>query len=282
MIIYLLLFVVGLVFGSFLNVVVLREVSDIEKNEEEDTKTPFNFKAYLPSWVIGRSFCPKCGHNLAWYENIPLFSFLFLRGKCLHCKQKISLQYPVVELFIAFEFVWLYWMISQFAFFTQLEGIPSLLVLGYWLFIFSISIALALIDLKTQILPDSLVLIGIVVSLIRLIYTGRWEFLISAFFILLFFLFLFLITKGKGVGFGDVKLSFFIGLVLGWWQWIIVAMFIAFLTGAVVGVILILFGEKTMKSAIPFGPFLLGGMLIAKIWGEAIWFWYIGLGGGVT
>ncbi len=269
MIEYFILFVLGLAVGSFLSVVVYRETSD----DSEDTVSKFS--AWLPAWVTGRSRCDNCHKQLAWHDNIPLLSYLALLGRCRYCNKKITVRYPLVELFTALEFVWLYWLIQQFAFFQQLEGTYSLIVLGFWLFIFSLSFALAVVDFQKGILPDSLILTGIVVAVLRLAATGRWEFLLTGLALFAFFLFLYLVTQGKGIGFGDVKLAFFIGVVLGWWQWVLVAMFIAFLTGAIAGVILIVLGKKTLKSALPFGPFLLGGMLIAKIAGEYLWQLYI-------
>jgi len=264
--IYWLLFVFGLLVGSFLNVIIYRET------HEDEAKHSF-----LPSWAIGRSRCPKCKHQLAWFDNIPLLSFLILKGKCRYCQQKISYQYPFIELITGLEFVWVYWLLSRLAFFKQMEGFFSLGVLGFWLIIFSLSIILSWIDIKKQILPDSILIPAIILALLRLLITGRWQFLLTAVIAASFFGFLYLITKCKGIGFGDVKLGFFIGLVLGWWSWLLVALFIAFLTGAFVGVILIVVRKKTLKSAVPFGPFLLLGMLIAKIWGENIWLWYLGL-----
>ena len=275
---YFLLFVFGLLVGSFLNVVVYREVSEIE-NELEEVNDLSNkgIMGFFPSWVVGRSACPKCSNLLSWYENIPLLSYLLLGGRCKNCKQPISIQYPLIELFTAIEFVWIYWLLSRFSFFQQMEGLYSVFVLGFWLFIFSLSVVLSIIDIRTQILPDSLVLAGTVVAVLRLFVTGRWEFLLVGLGLFLFFLFLYVATQGKGIGFGDVKLAFFIGVVLGWWQWAVIAMFIAFLTGAVVGVILIFTGSKTMKSALPFGPFMLGGMLITKVLGDYLWYLYVGM-----
>lgn len=272
MIEYLFLFVFGMVVGSFLSVVVYRETRD----EEEVSSSPVS---WLPPWVLGRSFCDHCKKELSWYENIPLLSFVLLRGKCCHCGKKINISYPLIELFTALEFVWVYWLIQRLSFFRQMEGVFSLGVLGFWLFIFSLSIVLAIIDIKSGILPDSLIIAGSVAAVARLFITGRWEFLLTGVVLFAFFLFLYLITQGKGIGFGDVKLAFFIGVVLGWWQWVLVAMFMAFLTGAVAGVILIVLKRKTLKSALPFGPFLLGGMLIAKVLGEYLWGLYVrGLG----
>jgi len=271
MLVYVFLIILGLLVGSFLSVVIYRETSEISQTKKD------KILSWLPSWVTGRSRCDYCDKKLLWFENIPLLSYIFQKGKCRKCGRKIPFSYPLFELFTAFEFVWLYWLIQRFAFFKQFEGGYSLLALGFWIFVFSLSLALSIIDMKVGILPDSLILVGSVVAVLRLLVTGRFSFILAGIGLMLFFLTLYLITSGKGIGFGDVKLAFFIGVVLGWWQWILVAMFIAFLTGAISGVILIITGKKSMKSAIPFGPFLLGGMLVAKLFGEAIWIWYVGM-----
>ncbi len=268
---YLLLFILGLVIGSFLSVIIYRETTDLPKTGKE------KILSWLPSWVVGRSRCDYCSKQLLWYENIPLLSYMVQGGKCRKCGKKIPFSYPLFELFTALEFVWIYWLIQRFSFFQQMEGSYSMLALGFWIFVFSLSIVLSIIDIKIGILPDSLIIVGSIVGVARLLITGRFVFLLSGLGLLLFFLMLYLITSGKGIGFGDVKLAFFIGVVLGWWQWVIVAIFTAFLTGALTGVILMVVGKKTMKSAIPFGPFLLGGMLFAKLFGESIWIWYRGM-----
>lgn len=271
MFVYLILFILGLIVGSFLSVVIYRETTDLP------TSSKSKLLSWLPSWVAGRSRCDYCQNQLIWFENIPLISYVLQKGKCRKCGKKIPFAYPLFELFTALEFVWVYWLIQRFAFFQQMEGSYSFLALGFWLFVFSLSIVLSIIDIKIGILPDSLIVVGSCVAVLRLLITGRYEFIIAGIGLSLFFLSLYLLTGGKGIGFGDVKLAFFIGVVLGWWQWILVAMFVAFLTGAIVGVILIMLRKKTMKSAIPFGPFLLGGMLVAKLFGEVVWFWYRGL-----
>lgn len=266
MIEYLILLILGLAVGSFLSVVIYRETA--EEKKEEKLK-------WLPAWVAGRSYCDKCKKKLTWKDNIPLLSYLILGGKCRYCQAKIPPTYPLIEIFTGIEFVWIYWLLGRLSFFQQMEGIYSFAVLGFWIFVFSLSLVLSFIDIKSGILPDNLVLIGTIISFLRLLVTGRWEFLLSGIGLFLFFLFLYLITSGKGIGFGDVKLAFFIGVTLGWWQWTLVSMFFAFLTGAIFGVILIVVKKKTMKSSIPFGPFMLSGMLFAKIFGEYVWNLYI-------
>lgn len=274
--IYVFLFLIGLAVGSFLNVVIYREVNEIQAEQEAGSLWG-KLKSWLPQWAVDRSFCDHCKKPLAWHENIPVLSYLLQAGKCKTCHKPITPQYPFIELLTALEFVWLYWLLSQFSFFGQVEGFYSFALTGYWFFIFSVSLVLALIDLKTQILPDIIVLPAIGVSLLRLFFTGQWQFLLAAGLTSLFLLSLYLVTRGRGIGFGDVKLGLFIGLVLGWWQRIVVAVFLAFLTGAIVGVIMIIAKKKTIKSAIPFGPFLLLGMGIGKLIGDQLWGWYWGM-----
>jgi len=270
--VYLFIFLLGLCVGSFLNVVVYRETQEIcDRDSDRD------LRKHLPSWIFGKSYCDNCKKKITWHDNIPLLSFLFLKGRCRFCGKKISLQYPLFEILTAVEFVWIYWLLTRLSFFGRWEGFYSLALLIYWFFIFSVSLAIALVDFKIGIIPDALLLPAIFASFLRLFITGQWHFLATAFLTSAFFLFLFLVTRGKGLGFGDVKLGFLIGLVLGWWQRALVAVFLAFLTGAAVGVTLILMGKKKRKEAIAFGPFLLGGMLAAKIWGDVIWEYYVSL-----
>jgi len=271
MIVYIFLFIFGLLVGSFLSVIIYRETKG------SDNKS----KSFFPSWIAGRSYCDHCHKKIVWYDNIPLLSYIILKGKCRYCGEKIDRSYPLFELFVALEFVWIYWLLGRFSFFTNMEGIFSVGVLIYWLFVFSIGLALAVIDIKRQILPDSLIVTGVLISLFRLFFTGRWEFLISALGLFGFYLVIYyasMLVYGKeGLGFGDVKLALFVGLVLGWWQWVIMATIIAFLTGSVVSVILILSRKKKLKSSLAFGPFMLWGMVIAKIAGEFLWTWYGGM-----
>ena len=252
------LFLFGLAIGSFLNVVIYR-------------------LKFGDSPMKGRSYCDKCKKQIAWYDNIPLLSFLLLGGKCRYCKKKISIDYPLVEFLVGLEFVWVYWLLKvNFAFFGQVEGFYSLALLIYWLLLFSGSLAIAVYDFKYMLIPDEVLWPLIGLSFLRLFISGQWQVLPVAVGSTLFILLLWLITRGKGMGFGDVKLAFLMGLVLGWPQ-ILVAYFLAFLTGALVGVILILKGAKKFKDKIAFGPFLLLGMILAKLWGLNIWQWYMGL-----
>lgn len=218
------------------------------------------------SVLQGRSFCPNCSHVLTWYDLVPLLSFAQLKGKCRYCKKSISLQYPAVELGTGLLFV----LIAHAAF-----SFPSLLF--YWM------IALFLVfifvyDLKHLLIPDKAVYPAIGAAfLYRLFMTGELFFaLSSAFVAAAFFLALFLFSKGRWLGFGDVKLAFFMGMFLSW-PGVLVALFAAFFTGAVVGTSLILLKKKGMRSEIPFGPFLVLGTFVALFLGEQIVDWYLGL-----
>jgi len=231
-------FVLGLCVGSFLNVLIYR--------------LPKNL-----GFVKGRSFCPKCKHKLTWFDNIPLLSFLILKGRCRCCGKTISWKYPIVELLTGAVFL--------------LSYLSNLSCLSYLLF--AGLIVVFFIDLEHQIIPDEIVIPFSLFFLIYFLVVNPnlliTNYLIAGFFSFLFLYFIYLITKGKGMGFGDVKLAFLMGLVLGWPK-IIVAFYLAFLTGAIIGIILILLKKSKLKQKIAFGPFLCLGTIIAYLWGEQI------------
>jgi len=243
----------GLVIGSFLNVVIYRLPRKL-------------------SVVWGRSFCPKCKKKIKWFDNVPLVSYLVLKGHCRSCHSPISFRYPLVELstgiITVLIFNFKFSIFNQFEIFQLLNfktifDIFSYLVLGWGL------IAIFFIDLEHQIIPDEIVIPLIIIFTLRFILIGNYRLILVG---LVSFLFLFLIyffTKGKGMGVGDVKLSFLMGLSLGFPK-VILAFYIAFLTGAIAGVILILAKKAKLKQKIAFGPFLSLGTIIACIWGENI------------
>ena len=252
---YLTLFLFGTAIGSFLSVVIYR----LRIGE---------------SALKGRSRCDFCKKQIAWFDNIPLLSYVLLLGKCRWCKKKIGLDHLFLELLFGFQFVWIYWLLKvNFSFFGHLEGFYSLSLLAYWLILFSGSIAIAIYDVKHMLIPDEVLFPLIGVCFLRLFFSHQWQVLVPALLAMGFLYSIYVITKGKGMGFGDVKLAFLMGLVLGW-PLIVVAFFVAFLTGAGVGVILLVLKKKKYKSRIAFGPFLIFGMLLAKLWGNQIWQWY--------
>lgn len=255
------IFILGLVVGSFLNVLIDR----IPRDE---------------SILYGRSYCEHCKHKLAWYDLIPLLSFLILRGKCRHCLSHISFYYPFVELITGIFFLLIYNFSSGAGFsFVQQFSNYSLLTLTYYLFITSALIVIFFTDLKYGIIPDKILYPSIIISFLYIILNTKYLILpnlisgVAAFF---FFLIIYLITKGRGMGFGDVKLVFFMGIFLGSPK-IIYALYLAFLTGAFISLILILCGQKNMKSIIPFGPFLVFSTFIVLFFQEKIMQFFSGI-----
>jgi prepilin signal peptidase PulO-like enzyme (type II secretory pathway) len=242
------IFVFGLIIGSFLNSIIYR----LETGE---------------SFLLKRSYCPHCKHKLFWQDLIPVLSFLILKGRCRYCQQKISFRYPLIELATATLFV----LIANYTF-------PNLLVTSYWLLITCFLIIIFVYDLKHYIIPDkiiySAIAIAVVYHLLRFDLLGRSNLLLSAFGAAAFFLIIVLVSRGRWMGVGDIKLAFFMGLVLGWPN-ILVALFLAFFLGAIIGIGLIVAGKKKLKSEIPFGPFLVTGTFLAMFFGERLINWYL-------
>ena len=248
---YIAIFVFGLCIGSFLNCVIYR----LQKTK---------------SFLKGRSICPKCKHILKWYDLLPVVSFIALRGKCRYCRKKISWQYPLVELGTALIFILIFnFQFSIFNFQTF-----YLLVTACFLIIIFIY------DLKTYFILDKIIYPAIGIVLLWNIFnnwSGLLMLLLTAFLSAAFFFIIWLLSKGKAMGFGDAKLGFLMGLFLGF-PGILVALFFAFLGGALVGLGLISSGKKKLKSQVPFGPFLITGTFVALFWGEKIVSWYLSIG----
>jgi prepilin signal peptidase PulO-like enzyme (type II secretory pathway) len=217
------------------------------------------------SFLGGHSFCPYCKHELVWHDLIPVFSFLMLKGKCRYCQKPISIQYPLIELTTAILFVLVF-------------NSQNLLNTGYLLLTTSFLIIIFVYDLKHYIIPDKVIFPAILTSFLFLFTTNSLllNTVLSAFGASFFFLLIYLISQGQWMGFGDVKLSFLMGLHLGFPN-ILVALFSAFFTGAIIGLILIAQNKKTLKSIVPFGPFLVFGTFLAMFYGELIINWYCNL-----
>jgi len=228
----------------------------------------------------GRSFCPHCKHTLGWQDLFPVFSFLLLGGKCRYCKAKISWQYPVVELATGIIFL----VILKFA--PVLAVMPGLIWCLNVAFLFYIASSLILIfvyDLKHYLIPDIVLFPAIIITLIHdFLYSyftvHDYSYFINSLLAVViasgFFLAIFLISKGKWMGFGDVKLAVLMGLLLGTWN-VLVALFLAFFLGAIIGLTLMVLKGKSLKSEIPFGPFLITGTFIAMLYGNQIIQWYL-------
>jgi len=271
MFIYVIVFVFGLCMGSFLNCLVYR----LEKAEglvKGGAKKKTGF-------LSGRSYCPKCKHKLGVLDLLPVVSFVMLRRKCKYCKEKISFQYPLVEILVGVLFVFILSRLTDGFLMISIGLIPGLL---YFVIVFSLLAVIFLYDLKHYIIPDIIIYPTIaIVLLLRIVGFIIFGFnspivsvLISAIVASMFFFLIWLVSRGRWMGFGDVKLAFFMGLFLGWPN-ILVALFLAFLIGAFVGIISMSLGKKKLKSEVPFGPFLIMGTFIALFWGAQLVSWYL-------
>ncbi len=237
--------VLGMILGSFLSAYTYRLPRNISiKN--------------------GRSKCPRCKKTIVWYDNIPLFSYLFLGGKSRCCKKNISLRYPLIEFGTGLMFLLTYLVnlsCKQSVFCSDTSVMGTLAVLFY-LFIIFVLIGVFVIDLEHQIIPDELVfvLLSVVFGMVLVRHEDLYLNLLSGFGASMFLLFLNLFTNGKGMGLGDVKLAIPLGMVLGWpstFIWLT----ISFVLGAIVGVFLIIIGKAQFGKHIPFGPFLVMGFI---------------------
>jgi len=243
-----LVFLIGLCCGSFVNMLLYRTAIDYKlESPVRRRRTP-----PLSRGIKDRSVCDFCGRQLKWQDNIPVVSWFMLKGKSSCCGKKLPTTYPLVELLTGILFLINFYVNNNIFFY------PVLVFL-----VFS-----AFFDLKWMILPDFstalLLLLGLFLSV------NIW----SAVFSLIFLLFLYLITKGKGMGFGDVKYALFLGLILGVPK-MIVAYYVAFIVGALTGLIMMLLKKKKFRSEIPFGPFLILGTIVAWWWGENLWYYVL-------
>lgn len=241
--------VLGLIIGSFLNVVIFRY----------GTHRTYG----------GRSGCMTCQKKLSWYELFPVFSYLFLGGRCKGCKTKISIQYPLVELTVGLIFVGLFLKFQDLFFINTLVFAGTM---AFYATAFSLLMIIAVYDLRHKIVPDTLALaLGIFTFIGLFFFNGSgfnihvpsiWEFL-SGIFLALPFALMWLVSKGKWMGLGDAKLAISLGWLLGISRGLS-GLVVAFWSGALVGVILLIFSRKHgIKSEIPFAPFLVLGTLIA-------------------
>ena len=248
----LLILIYGLIIGSFLNVCIYR----IPREE---------------SIAFPGSHCPKCNSKLKWYDNIPLFSYLSLGGKCRYCKVPISKQYPIVESLNAIIYIIMY-----FKFGFSLDFV-------FYSLLFSVLIVITLIDIKEMIIPDILVVIILGLSILHkginyFVYGVSPEILSSIGGFLLaggLFLAIVLLSRG-GMGGGDVTLIAALGFVIGI-KYILLTIFLSFILGAIISLFLLATKLKTRKDPIPFGPFIVLGFFITVLCGSEIINWYIRL-----
>jgi leader peptidase (prepilin peptidase) / N-methyltransferase len=245
-------FLFGLITGSFLNVCIYR----------------------LPrskSIVYPGSMCTQCQTSIPWYDNVPVFSYLWLKGKCRVCKTPISFRYPMIEILSGLMAAALF---LKFGF--------SLETPVYFLFISSL-LVVTFIDIDHRIIPDSISLPGIVVffavsfflpgityvdSIIGILAGGGALFAIAWGYTA--------ITGKEGMGGGDIKLLAMIGAAIGW-KGVIFTIFVSSTVGSLIGIIVMLFSDKNMKMAIPFGPFLSMGAMAHVFFGQELMSWYLNL-----
>ncbi len=237
------IFIFGLLIGSFLNVCIYR--IPIKK-----------------TIIAGRSYCPNCNSLIPWYLNIPILSFLFLNGKCQNCKQPISFRYPAVELLtgLLFLLVWLTYGLAWESLFVML--------------LFSILIIISFIDFDLQIIPDSLIVALIALGIMHSIYyiifmNDNLLNPVIGFFAASGILFALGLIIPDSIGGGDIKLMAAAGVFAGT-KLILLALFIGALYASVLAIFLLVSKKGSMKTAIPFGPFLSLGIITSVIFGERL------------
>lgn len=248
----LIIFLIGLILGSFLNCLVWR----LHKEES----------------ILGRSYCPKCGKKIAWHDNIPLLSFILLKAKCRRCKKKISWQYPLVELATG--------VLFAFAFFNffQSGADGPLLLIRNLIIIFGLTL-IFVYDLRFQLVPMLFVWPFLAFIFVINLFLGFpfLNILVAGFVGASFFALQFLLTKGKAIGEGDIWLGALMGFILSRLDMLVLALMLSYFIGAIVGVSLLIASKKKYKSKIALGPFLALGTLISLFFGNIIINWYLNL-----
>jgi prepilin signal peptidase PulO-like enzyme (type II secretory pathway) len=287
------LIVLGLCLGSFVNALVwrLQEQSKESKEQRAESRVKNNSEKLISqpsplspgdlSILKGRSMCPNCRHELAARDLIPIFSWISLKGKCRYCSQPISWQYPVVELLTAalFVFSYIFWPYG----FGSLLSAHSSLLFVFWLVFLTGLVALAVYDLRWFLLPDKITypLIGLALVQVLLVvfwFDGGLGALKDVSLSLVvgggIFYALFQLSGGRWIGGGDVKLGALIGLILGQPQLSLLMIFVASVLGSVVSVPMLLTGHAKRDTHLPFGPFLILATIVVRLFGLSMIAWY--------
>ena len=247
-ILYITITLLGLMVGSFLNAVIYRLKSG-------------------DSIVKERSKCPSCKQKLGPIDLVPVFSFLYLKGKCRFCKVGISWQYPIIEIVTTALFV-----IGYYYFGLTGELIAFWVLTCFMIVIFTY-------DLKHYLILDKVTVPGIIIALLFALFIYQltfWQIFLGAIIGGGIFWLQYALSKGKWVGGGDIRLGLMMGIFLGW-EKLLVALFLAYIIGAIVAIALILGGKKGMKSQLPFGTFLAASAVITLLFGDQIINWYLSL-----
>lgn len=269
------LILLGLCFGSFVNALVWRL-----RQTEVKSKKP-KAKSRELSILNGRSMCPECRHMLAWYDLIPVVSWLTLQGKCRYCKKPISWQYPVVELSTAILFI------LSYAFWpSSLLSLNSYLFLAFWLVLLTGFMALVVYDLRWMLLPNKIIYPLIVLAIIQVIIkatvmhqgistiqnAGLGVLIVGGMFFALF-----QVSGGNWIGGGDVKLGALLGLLAGGPFNSLLLIFLASFLGCLAALPLLLAKKATAGSKIPFGPFLILAAILTQLFSDPMLKVYLGL-----
>jgi len=253
------IFIFGLIIGSFINALIYRMHEGVS--------------------MMGRSYCPKCKSQIAWYDNIPVLSYIFLGGKCRTCKEKISLQYPLVELIIGLLFLEVFLHIFKLQLSTfEFIILDSKLIIELIrdLFFVSIMIIIFIYDLRWYLILDRITLPSIIIIFIfNILLDYKWQNLLLAGFIGGgFFLFQFLISKGRWIGGGDIRLGVLMGVMFSW-PMILLSLFLSYIIGSLISISLLVLKKKKWSSEVPLGIFLTSASIITLFWGEQILSWYL-------
>lgn len=270
----LLLAVVGLIFGSFIDALTWRihEQAKLQKKKK---------KAKIPrelTMLHGRSMCPNCKHILSALDLIPVISWVMLRGKCRYCGKPITWQVPAIELLTGFLFV-----ISYVLWPETMHGL-GLLQFGFWLVFLVGFVALTVYDLRWYILPDRIVypLVGVAIVEVLLsvaVFHAGWMTLLGSVWGVLIasgiFFVLYQVSGGSWIGGGDVKLGIVLGIILGGPLSSFMLLFLASVLGTLVSLPLMAFGKAKRSTLIPFGPFLIGATIIIELFGSRFVDWFM-------
>ncbi len=248
---YLFIFFIGISFGSFLNAWVYRTRENVKITQ-------------------GRSMCPHCRRRLKWHENIPLFSFFFLKGRCYVCKNNISWEYPMVEFIMGLLFV-LAAAINHHKLFTLS---PELV--RDWIIIFVLAFVF-LYDLKFREILDAATIPTAIVLFLFSMAMGwhSWQSMTLGVVVAAgFFLLQYVVSKGRWIGGGDIRLGLLMGVILGW-PVILVGLMIAYVVGAITSMMLVALQKRELSGETPFGTYLAFGTVVAMFWGQQIVNWYL-------
>lgn len=250
-VLYVLLFIFGTVFGSFMNVCIFR----LPKHETIVTKP---------------SHCMQCGYRLKWYDLVPLASWILLKGRCRKCGKPISKQYPIIEAVNGIT-----WAMILIIRGIEYELVYDVTTVCYFA-LFSALLVLSIIDFRTYEIPLGCNIFILAVGLIHLIvdYSNWLQYVIGLTAVSLFLYIIYAATKGRGIGGGDIKLMAACGLLLGW-----KLIILGFILGCILGSVIHILRMKISKEdhVLAMGPYLSAGVMIAALWGEKIIYWYLGM-----